>query len=469
MTRNSIFLKLASSYLLVILIVLPVIGGLELFLIRDYFLKNKERELLVRSRELVSIVRPILLKKEDPRSVIVSFNQADRILGTEFWVMDKNGKVLAAAADHLYCEGNTLEFADLEQLRRGHVSLTRGQSQYFKEAVIRAAAPILNNKELLGAVILFAPVTGVNETTGKMIQIYVGAAVLGVIIAALLGILLSRLITRPVLEASHVASKIAEGNFDEKVRISSRDELGKLGNAINNMTERLAKSEKLRRDFIANVSHELRSPLTSVQGFVDALLEGRDTDEQDRRRYLNIIQTETNRLGKLVNDLLEISRFDSEGISFDMGPFPIGNVINRAVASLKPQFDIKRISVRTVLPKELPQCYGDEDRIEQVLHNLLENAIRYSPDEGKILISCRVIGEEIYVEVADNGPGISTDELPFIWERFYRVDKDRSRLKGGTGLGLAIVREIIKKHGGRVTAESDTGEGAAFGFTLPLA
>ena len=469
MTRNSIFLKLASSYLLVILIVLPIIGGLEMFLIRDYFLKNKERELLVRSRELATIVSPILLKQEDPRSVIVSFNQADRILGTEFWVMDKNGKVLAAAADHLYCEGNTLESTDLNHLKQGHVSLTRGQSQYFKEAVIRVATPILNKKELLGAVILYAPVAGVNETTSKMIQIYVGAAVLGFIIAALLGLLIARRITKPVLEASYVASKIAEGNFEERVRVLSQDELGTLGDAINNMTERLAKSERLRRDFIANVSHELRSPLTSVQGFIDALLENRASDEQERGKYLNIIQTETNRLGKLVNDLLEISRFESEGIIFDMGPFPISNVINRAVASLKPQLDEKKIYVRTALPKELPQCYGDEDRIEQVIHNLLANAIRYSPEEGKILISCRVADEEIYVEVADNGPGIPAEELTMVWERFYRVDKDRSRRKGGTGLGLAIVSEIIKKHGGRVTVESDTGEGAAFGFTLPLA
>lgn len=469
MRRNSIFVKLLVSYLAVIFIAITVIGGLQLFLTRDYLLESKERELVVRSRELASIVRPLLVKGEDPHSVIVSFNRADRILGTEFWVIDDTGKVLAAAADHLYCEGNTLESADLADLKEGHISLRRGQSQYFQEAVIRTAAPILDNGKFLGAVVLFAPVKGVNEASAKMRQIYIGAAVLGVITAAVLGIALSRYITKPVREASQVAGRIADGDFEQRVKVQSEDEFGKLGATINDMSQRLAKSEKMRRDFIANVSHELRSPLTSVQGFVDALLEGKSKDPEENRKYLSIIQKETLRLNNLINDLLEISKFDSQGVHFEMDRFPIEVVLNRAYASLKPQLDAKKITVKTALPEDMPLCYGDEDRIEQVIHNLLSNAIKYSPEESKILITCQFNSEEIRVEISDNGPGIPPEDLLLVWERFYRVDKDRSRLKGGTGLGLAIVQEIIKKHSGHVIAESEYGEGSVFGFTLPLA
>lgn len=467
--RNSIFFKILVSYVLVVIIAISVIMSLQAFLTKNYLMENKEKELLVRGRELAVIVGPILVKGQDPRPVIVSFNQADRILGTEFWVIDQKGKVLAASADHLYCEGNTLESADLEQLKRGHVGLKRGQSQYFKEAVIRVVTPVLDNGKLLGAVVLYAPVAGVNEASLKMRHIYIGAAFLGVIVSIALGLVLSRYITRSLREVSVAAGKIAEGDFDQRVDTKTEDEFGKLGQSINNMTRRLADSERMRKDFIANVSHELRSPLTSIQGFIDALLDGRHTDREESKKYLTIIQKETYRLSKLINDLLEISKFDSQGVQFNMEPFPLNTVINRAIVSLKPRLDEKNIIVKTAIPLDLPLCDGDEDRIEQVIHNLLSNAIHYSPVEGKILISGFLRENEIQVEVADNGPGIPAEELPKVWERFYRVDKDRSRRKGGTGLGLAIVREIIKKHGGRVIAESEQGEGAVFGFTLPLA
>ena len=150
--RNSIFFKILVSYVLVVIIAISVIMSLQAFLTKNYLMENKEKELQVRGRELAGIVGPILIKGQDPRPVIVSFNRADRILGTEFWVIDQKGKVLAASADHLYCEGNTLESADLEQLKRGHVGLKRGQSQYFKEAVIRVVTPVLDKGKLLGAV-----------------------------------------------------------------------------------------------------------------------------------------------------------------------------------------------------------------------------------------------------------------------------------------------------------------------------
>lgn len=468
MRINSIFVKLLVSYLVVIFIAITLIGGLQLFLTRNYLMDNKEKELVVRSRELADIVKPLLAEGKDTRSVIVSFNRADRILGTEFWVIDNKGKVLAAAADHLYCEGNTLESADLASLKRGHVSLRRGQSQYFKEAVIRVAAPIIERDRFVGAVVLFAPVQGVNEVSSKMRQIYIGAAVLGIITAALLGIAISRYITKPLREASRVASRIAEGDFEQRVKVKSEDEFGKLGKAINNMIQRLADSEKMRRDFIANVSHELRSPLTSVQGFVNALLEEKDKDLEERQKYLTIVQKETDRLNKLINDLLEISKFESQGVNFNMNEFPLEVVLNRATTSLKPQLDAKKLTVKIALSEDMPLCYGDEDRIEQVIHNLLSNALQYSPEGSKILITSQILPDEIHVEISDNGPGIPAEDLPLVWERFYRVDKDRSRQKGGTGLGLAIVQEIIKKHGGRVTAESEPGEGTVFGFTLPL-
>ena len=467
--RVSLFIKILATYVLVVFFSITVVGGLQLLLVQDYLMDTKEKELLVKSQDLADIIKPLLISGQDPHPVISSLNRADRILGTEAWVIDNSGKVLAASADHIHCEGNVLEATDLQQLKSGQVSLRRGQSQFFQEAVIRAAAPVLEQGKFIGAVILYTPVAGINDTFSKMRELQSRTAILGIILSVILGFFLSRYITRPLREVSQVARRIAEGDFEERVRIKSRDELGQLGETFNYMTQRLEDYEKMRREFVANVSHELRSPLTSIQGFMDALIEGKNKgDEQEKAKYLSIIQKETSRLSKLINELLDLSRFDAQVVHFDMEAFPITTVINRATASLKPQLDEKNLTVKSVVPKDLPYCYGDEDRIEQVVHNLLQNAIRYSPKGEKILISARLLTDELLVEVADNGPGIPKQELARIWERFYRVDKARSRGKGGMGLGLAIVEEIIKKHGGQVTVESEPGEGAVFGFTLPI-
>ncbi|MHB8171998.1 MAG: sensor histidine kinase [Thermincolia bacterium] len=467
--KVNIFVKILGTYVLVILLTMAVVAGLQLYLVQNHLLESKEKEVLVRSQDLADVTKPLLISGQDLHPVINFLNRADRILGTEAWVIDKTGKVLAASANHWHCEGITLEDVDLEQLIAGQVSVRRGQSQFFDEPVIRAAAPILHGGRFIGAVILYTPVAGIHETYTTMREFHLVALIFGMVMSVLLGSILSRYITKLVREVSRAAQGIADGNFADRVKVNSQDELGQLGETFNYMAQRLADYEKMRKDFVANVSHELRSPLTSIQGFIEALSEGKSKDKAEEARYLAILKKETYRLSKLVNDLLEISRFDAQGVEFDFAPFPVETVINRAMASLQPQLGEKNLEIKTLVPKNMPHCHGDEDRIEQVIHNLLENAIRYSPQGGKILISARLLDEEVLVEVADSGPGIPKEELTNIWERFYRLDQARSRDKGGTGLGLAIVHEIVKKHRGYVWVDSEEGEGAVFGFALPIA
>lgn len=193
---------------------------------------------------------------------------------------------------------------------------------------------------------------------------------------------------------------------------------------------------------------------------------GKGKDKQDEETYLQILQKETLRLSRLVNDLLEISRFDSQTAPFIMDEFPLRSIMDRAVTSLRMQTAAKHLTLHSNIPSDLPPCYGDEERIEQVIYNLLDNAIRYSSEGGAIQISATPLADEVLVEITDFGQGIPAEDLPSIWERFYRVDKSRSRNEGGTGLGLAIVKEIIDKHEGQVYVESTLGKGSTFGFTL---
>ncbi len=237
---------------------------------------------------------------------------------------------------------------------------------------------------------------------------------------------------------------------------------------LRDVTE-MRKLELLRRDFVANVSHELRTPLTSIQGFLEALMDGTIGESQDRERYLKVIHQETLRLNRLIHDLLDLSMIESGKVIWDLNPIDVSSLVSRVFLKLKPQMDQQQVEVKSIVPVNIPMMLGNEDRIEQVLTNLAENAVRYSPPGSVITIRATVQEEKIKIEVIDQGPGIPSEDLPQIWERFHRVEKSRSRSLGGTGLGLAIVKQIIEVHGGRVDVQSAVGQGSTFSFTLAAA
>ncbi|MCL6448453.1 MAG: cell wall metabolism sensor histidine kinase WalK [Armatimonadetes bacterium] len=237
---------------------------------------------------------------------------------------------------------------------------------------------------------------------------------------------------------------------------------------IKDVTE-ARKLEQLRRDFIADVSHEIRTPLTSIQGFTEALLDEVTADKAVQAEYLKVIHQESLRLGRLLNELLDLARLESGKVRWDLNPIDVPELFAGVLLKLKPQIEEKSLCVEQEIPPGFPALPGNEERIEQVLINLVQNAIRFSPPGGMIKMQASFSGEEATISVSDQGPGIPEEDLPHIWERFYRVEKSRSRALGGTGLGLAIVRQIVELHGGKVSVSSREGAGSTFSFTLPLA
>lgn len=235
---------------------------------------------------------------------------------------------------------------------------------------------------------------------------------------------------------------------------------------VRDVTE-LRRSERLRRELVANVSHELRTPLTSIKGFVETLLAGALRDEQNSRRFLEIIEAETNRLTKLVDDLLELSRLESKGVTFRMQPVDLGELCLAVAHRQQPRAE--RAGVRlecSVQPGVV--VVADPDRVEQVLTNLVDNALKFTAEGGRIHVRVEACGPEARVSVEDTGRGIPPDDLPHVFERFYRADRSRTRTSGGSGLGLAIAKHLVEMQGGRIWAESTPGQGSVFSFSFPL-
>ncbi len=304
--------------------------------------------------------------------------------------------------------------------------------------------------------------------------VLVSLLVLGV--AVVLIAFISRRLSGPLVAMAGVAEHIREGELDRRMEVRSDDELGVLGDTLNGMIDklnediaRLRKLERVRTEFLGNVSHELRTPIFAVQGMIETLLDGAVDDPAVNRDFLRRALNNTRNLGALLNDLIEISRIESGDMKMSFRFFGPGDFLRAVAAEMAPVAERRRIRVDVVAPDGLPEVYGDRERLKQVIVNLVDNAIKYSPEGGAVRLSASREAGGLRVEVSDRGIGIPPQDLDRIFERFYRVDKERSRDAGGTGLGLAIVKHIVEAHGSSVGVDSAPGKGSTFSFLLKTA
>jgi len=292
------------------------------------------------------------------------------------------------------------------------------------------------------------------------------AALVAIAIAIALGFVVSKLITRPMQQLAFSARKIASGDLTQRVQHKSDDEVGEVSNAFNSMVEQLEQKEKSRKHLLADVAHELRNPLSIVQGNLEAWLDGviKPTPEQIASVY-----DETVLLNRLITDLRELSLAEAGQLKLHLEKTDLKEIINAEVTGFQARCQEKSISLVSEVIDGLPAVNADRDRIRQVLHNLLENALRYTPAEGSIKVKADLDkNQQITVSVSDSGSGIDRADLPFIFEHFYKADKSRQRGYGGAGIGLALVKKYVELHGGRVWVESEVGKGSVFHFTVPV-
>jgi signal transduction histidine kinase len=292
------------------------------------------------------------------------------------------------------------------------------------------------------------------------------AGLAGTLAAVALTLILSRRILAPVEALTSAARQMAKGDMSHRVEVQSKDEIGELGRAFNTMADELTRLEELRRNMVADVAHELRTPLSNIRGYLEAL---RDGVMEPTAPTLELIHSEAMLLNHLVDDLQELALAEAGQVKLDLQWVDLGQIVSRATEAIRPQAEAKGIGLRTDLPDESPLVNVDRRRVGQVLANLLKNAVTHTPAGGEIAVVAETNETEIEISVIDTGEGIPPEDLPRVFERFYRVDKSRSREMGGAGLGLAIAKHLVEAHGGGISVQSEPGTRTCFTFTIPSA
>jgi two-component system sensor histidine kinase BaeS len=342
------------------------------------------------------------------------------------------------------------------------------RGQRVGEAALRNATPLQVDGEPVGW--LIAPREQFQRSPAEALfldrmnrTLAIGAAGAAVV-SLLLGILLARTLTRPIRELTKATRAVAGGDLGQRVTVRSRDELGDLAVSFNLMSAELARARDMRRQMTADIAHELRTPTTLILGHVDAIDDGILPPSSET---FDIIREEAGRLGRLIEDLATLSRVETGELSLVRRLVAPGALLAQAVAAHRPLAEKKQISLHVDIEPDLPALPVDPDRMAQVLGNLLNNALRHTPQAGRITLQARRHESGVELLVQDTGPGIAPEDLPRVFERFYRTDKSRQRETGGAGLGLAIARSIVELHGGQIWAESTLGEGTTFLIRLP--
>ena len=474
--NKSLYTKLVSIMLVLILSIMAVVGAFLMRGVRSYFLSNfyGQMQSVFSRADLAADLRSAANGDDAAAHMMEILRAYSGELG------------IGSGSRNCYILSDTGEaLAGSSRTSRTSVSMTpniltaiSGTEGYLSDVgadYMDVALPISGSE---GTFIVYVidnknTVTALND---QLFRIVMESIIIGLAISVLLSLLLAKTVITPIQKLTRAAEKVASGDFSAKVVNPSRDEIGTLTRTFNSMANQLEgnidslkRSEKMRREFVANVSHELRTPITSIKSYAETLQDaGGSLDRDTEQHFLDVIVNESDRMTKIVQDLLTLSRFDAGSISIDVQPFSFEKSVKDVYSAQLLEAQRRRHEFSLEFKSRMDDIVGDRARIEQVLINMVSNAIKYTHDGGRIRMTAGQDGNEVWCTVRDNGIGIPKEDLDHIFERFYRVDKARSRESGGTGLGLSIAYEIVERHGGRFEVKSQPGRGTTITVRLPV-
>lgn len=466
--KKTLYLKLLLGYLLFGIVGFILVSTVTSYLSGE-FVKKYEASMLYREANLIASDYAVSYFKND--ITLADFQErieaVDTYLSAHIWVVSSNGAILV----------NSEKKADLSSIDTidGFNISTFGSSYYqtgtffnqFTEDHLSVFAPISINYKIKNYVIIHKPMSKLNAFYNGIVNISYTTLAMLFACAFILIAVFTFIVIFPIQKVVRAANEYGSGNFEHPVDVHTNDEIGYLAASLTYMANELNTLEEDQRKFVSNVSHDFRSPLTSIKGYVEAMLDG-TIPVENQEKYLNIILFETERLNKLTKSLLELNKYGRRGMILDVTTFDINNIIKMTVRTFEGICMEKHISFELILTGQTLFVQADMSKIQQVIYNLIDNAIKFSYPDSAITIETTIKNRKIFVSVKDCGIGIPKDSLSKVWERFYKSDLSRGKDKKGTGLGLSIVKEIIQAHQENINVISTEGVGTEFIFSLPL-
>ncbi|WML46616.1 ATP-binding protein [Neobacillus sp. PS3-34] len=466
MKFKSIFPQLLVYYIGTTLIGFCLLAILLNFSLQELLLDRKESFL---NQQAEKIVETLQENNDNPSlGNLIKNNKHFYNIRTDILLINQNEtfKKINKRKNKLLRKNDIKDPKILEQVLKGErIRLVGPFEKSSNEMLLTVGVPIKQQNHIIGGLFLHTPVQEIPTTEVSrlvfLISLIIAVPTTGVLY------LLSRRFSTPLLQMNHAAKLIGQGDFKERIRVERTDEVGQLATTFNEMADQLGKLEDMRKDLIANVSHELRTPLTSVRGFIQGMMEGVIPPDR-HKQYLDICHRELFRLNSLLTTMLDLAAIESGRITLQPMEIRIDSVISSVSDSVNVRMIEKNIIFSVVHEHEPPKILGDPERLKQIIFNLLDNAIRHTPEYGTISVAARLINSELELKISDTGVGIAPEMLPHIWERFYTGDPSRMSHRERSGLGLTITKHLVEIMGGRISVDSAVGKGTTFTVYLPF-
>ena len=467
-----IFLKLTLGVFCLLLLALVTVDYFATQVAQNTYIRNLTQQLADKGR-MLALSLPDMGRLDDQYARTMA-----RAAGGRITLVRADGKVLVDSEANAAQMENHRTRPELMQAFRGETGSSIRRSATTGVSFLYVAVPVASQG---GAIRIAVPLSEINQQVNLIRGKILASTALAFLPAIAIAALLARLISRRLAAIMAHAGELARGNFRARLARTDSSELGQLAQTLNDTARNLQqtvaqlerehteleKVERMRKDFVINVSHELRTPLASIQGYTETLMDGALYDADHNMRFLGVIRHNAERLARLTEDLLTLSRIEQKRQNFEFESHLVDGLLKDAMDQVRPIAEKNDIRLEEDSPPEGTQAWCDSEAVSQILSNLLDNAIKFTPAGGRITVGARPAGRLIEVYVRDTGIGIPAEDLPRLFERFYRVDKARSRELGGTGLGLSIVKHLVAALDGTTRVESAVGQGSTFFFTLP--
>lgn len=461
--KNKIGKRLVRSFLIIILITISIIDIFLLFAFSSYYYNNISKELIQRMEVSLEIYRRDYSDKSIEDLI---YEDSDIFLSNtnaEVQILDKDKNLLSDSIGRL--ASNPIETIDVMVAEKGEIKTWRGEDSQTGEAIMSVAGPIKNNEgETIGYLRFISSIEGVKSAILKTIISLFVFTLFVALVTTMVSLLISKSIVKPILELTEVAKTMLKGNYEEKAKIFEDDEIGELAKTLNAMSDEIINKDRIKNDFISSISHELRTPLTSIKGWAVVLKDAKEDEKELMEDGLNIIENEADRLAKMVEELLDFSRYISGRITLDKDVFDITQTCLDISKQMRPRAKSNNIELITELPEESILINADENRIKQLLINLLDNAIKFTSDKGWVKFQMIREADLVQIMVSDNGMGMTKEELAHVKEKFYKGKHSKSH----SGIGLSISDEITKLHQGKLEIFSEENIGTTVKVSLPL-